>query len=169
MDLSVNHPKLSFIRRHHVLLKIHYFLYFSAFGVIFPTINLTLRSRGLSNAEISLSNIIIPFLVFITSPLIGAIADKSRRFLLTLNILCLIVIITFTSLYLLPSIKSHHIQANLHAIKSTEYTLDFCTSQEVVAKCVSKTQCGCRTCSFRSGTRSGYPTRARDPNFPSFR
>jgi hypothetical protein len=134
---------LSFIHGYHLLLKTHYFLFFSAFGVIFPILNLTLRSHGLSNIEISFSNIILPFLVFLTSPLIGFIADKSRRFLLTFNIIFIIVIIAFTTLFFLPHIKSHHIQAQLHDIEQSEYVLDFCASQEVATKCSSRSECGC--------------------------
>jgi len=135
--------ELSFIHNYHLLLKTHYFLFFSAFGVIFPILSLTLRSHGLSNIEISFSNIILPFLVFLTSPILGFIADKSRRFLLTFNIILIIVIITFTSLFFLPYIKSHHIQADLHNIKQSKYVLDFCASQEVAIKCSSRSECGC--------------------------
>jgi hypothetical protein len=119
------------------------FLFFSSFGIIFPILNLTLRSHGLSNIEISFSNIILPFLVFLTSPLIGFIADKSRRFLLTFNIIFIIVIITFTGLFFLPHIKFHHIRADLHRIQQSQYVLDFCASHEVATKCSSRSECGC--------------------------
>jgi len=135
--------ELSFIHRYHLLLKTHYFLFFSAFGVIFPILSLTLRSRGLSNTEISFSNTILPFLIFLSSPILGFIADKSRRFLLTFNIIVIIVIIAFTSFFLLPHIKSHYIQADLHNIEQSEYVLDFCASQEVATKCSSRSECGC--------------------------
>jgi hypothetical protein len=134
---------LSFIDRYHLLLKTHYFLFFSSFGVIFPILNLTLRSHGLSNIEISFTNIILPFLVFLTSPIIGFIADKSRRFLLTFNISSIIVILAFTALFSLPYIKSHHIQANLHHFDQSESILDFCASQEVATKCSLRSECGC--------------------------
>ncbi|UJR36825.1 hypothetical protein I4U23_029538 [Adineta vaga] len=143
MGSSSDKSKLSFLHRHHLLLKTHYFLFFSSFGIIFPILNLTLRSHGLSNIEISFSNIILPFLIFLTSPLIGFIADKSRRFILTFNLLLLLVILSITSLFFLPHIKSYHIQATLHSIKSSEYILDFCASQEVVTKCSSRSECGC--------------------------
>jgi MFS family permease len=134
---------LAFIHRHHLLLKTHYFLFFSAFGVIFPILNLTLRSHGLSNTEISFSNIILPFLVFLISPLIGFIADKSRRFLLTFNIIFIIALLTLTALFFLPFIQSHHIQADLHRLEHSKYVLDFCASQEVATKCSSRSECGC--------------------------
>jgi hypothetical protein len=143
MDSSSNKPNISFIHRYHLLLKTHYFLFFSAFGIIFPILKLILRSHGLSNTEISIANIILPFLVFLTSPLIGFIADKSRRFLLTFNILFVIVIFTFTILFFLPYIKSHYIQGDLHYVKQSGYVLDFCASQEVATKCSSRSECGC--------------------------
>ncbi|CAF1611547.1 unnamed protein product [Adineta ricciae] len=140
---SSDKSQLPFLHRHHLLLKTHYFLFFSSFGIIFPILNLTLRSHGLSNTEISFSNFILPFLVFFTSPLIGVIADKSRRFILTFNLLLLLVILTMTTLFFLPRIRSHHIQANLHPGPSSSYLLDFCASQEVVSKCSSRSECGC--------------------------
>lgn len=140
---SSDKSQLSFLHRHHLLLKTHYFLFFSSFGIIFPILNLTLRSHGLSNTEISFSNFILPFLVFFTSPLIGVIADKSRRFILTFNLLLILVILTMTTLFFLPHIQSHHIQANLHPGPSSSYLLDFCASQEVVSKCSSRSECGC--------------------------
>ncbi|CAF4327183.1 unnamed protein product [Rotaria socialis] len=143
MNLSPDNSKLSFIHRYHLLLKTHYFLFYAAFGVVHPILNLTLRSHGLSNTEISLANVILPFSIFLTSPLVGFIADKSRRFLLTFNILFIIVSITFTALFLLPHIKSHYIQADSHYFKSSAYVLDFCASQEVVTKCSSRSRCGC--------------------------
>ncbi|CAF4002893.1 unnamed protein product, partial [Rotaria magnacalcarata] len=143
MDLVPESSKLSFIQRYHVILKTHYFLFFAGFGVVFPILNLTLRAHGLSNTEISLSNTILPFLVFVSSPLMGLIADKSRRFLLTFNILLFIVIAAFTILFSLPRIKSHKIQADLQRLKTSEYALDFCSSQEVVTQCSSRSECGC--------------------------
>ncbi|CAF1240249.1 unnamed protein product [Adineta steineri] len=143
MDSTPNNPKLSFIQRYHILLKTHYFLFFSAFGVIFPILSLILRSHGLSNTEISISNIFLPFSVFLTSPLIGFIADKTRRYLLTFNILLIIVTITVTGIFFLPYIKSRHIIGNLHYEKQSEYMLDFCASQEVATKCSSRVECGC--------------------------
>ena len=132
-----------FIQRHYLLLKTHYFLFYSSLGVISPILNLTLRSHGLSNTEISLSNIILPFLVFFLSPSIGFLADKSRRFLLTFNIIFVIAVMTLISLFFLPSIQSDHIQANLHRLDSSQYVLDFCASQEMATQCSSRSECGC--------------------------
>lgn len=132
-----------FIDRHYLLLKSHYFFFFSSLGVMFPILNLTLRSHGLSNTEISFSNIILPFLVFFISPSIGFLADRSRRYLLTFNITFLIAVITLTSLFFLPSIQSDHIQADLHFVDSSNYVLDFCASQEMATQCSSRSECGC--------------------------
>ena len=143
MVSSPDQSKLSFVHRYQLVLKTHYFLYYSAYGVLFPIINLVLRSHGLSNMEISLSNIILPFLVFLTSPLIGFIADISRRILLTFNTLCIIAMLTSTTLFFLPYIKSQHIQADLLNTEQSKYVLDFCSSQEVVTKCSSRSECGC--------------------------
>lgn len=122
---------------------------------MFPILNLTLRTHGLSNAEISLSNIILPFLVFLTSPLVGFIADKSRRFRLTFNISLLVVILAVTGLFLLPPIKSHSIQARLHPVSPSQYALDFCASQEIITQCTSRSECGC---SYRARCKTGNIT-----------
>lgn len=143
MGSSTEQSSLSFVRRYNVILKSHYFLFFSAFGVIFPILNIILRSRGLSNTEISLSNLIMPFLVFFSSPLMGFIADKTRRFRLTFNILLSIVIVSFTILFLLPSIQTQKIQADLNNMGESTYGLTFCTSQESVSKCSARSECGC--------------------------
>lgn len=132
-----------FIQRHYLLLKTHYFLFYSSLGVIFPILNLTLRSHGLSNTEISFSNIILPFLVFFLSPSIGFLADRSRRFHFTFNIIFVIAVITLLTLFCLPSIQSDHIQANLHRLDSSQYVLDFCASQEMATQCSSRSECGC--------------------------
>ncbi|CAF4556932.1 unnamed protein product [Rotaria sp. Silwood2] len=134
---------LSFINRYYLLLKIHYFLFYSAYGAIIPILNLTLRAHGLSNTEISYSNIILPFLIFLTSPLIGFIADHSRRFILTFNIILSLIILLFLIMFSLPSIKSHHIQANIYYDNQYGYVLNFCASQEVATKCATRSECGC--------------------------
>ncbi|CAF4544074.1 unnamed protein product [Rotaria sp. Silwood2] len=107
---------LSFINRYYLLLKIHYFLFYSAYGAIIPILNLTLRAHGLSNTEISYSNIILPFLIFLTSPLIGFIADHSRRFILTFNIILSLIILLFLIMFSLP---------------------------KVATKCETRSECGC--------------------------
>jgi MFS family permease len=137
-------PSVPLLHRYYILLKAHYFLFFSAFGMLYPILSITLRSRGLSNTEISLINLIIPFLVFFTNPLTGFTADHSRRYLLVFNLILALVIISYGVMFLLPSIKSHHIQAKiLHDEQFNGRILDFCANQEVATKCSSRSQCGC--------------------------
>ncbi|CAF0920880.1 unnamed protein product [Adineta ricciae] len=132
-----------FIHRRNILLKAHYFLFFSAFGALYPVLSITLRSRGLSNTEISYINIIIPFLVFFTNPLVGFIADQSRRYLFTFNVVLGTVIILYGSMFLLPEIKTEHIKADMTYDRTSGGVLDFCASQEVATKCSSRSECGC--------------------------
>ncbi|CAM4803430.1 unnamed protein product [Rotaria magnacalcarata] len=137
---------LPFVHHFYILLKAHYFLYFSAFGILYPVMNITLRGRGLSTTELSYINIIIPFLVFFTNPLLGFIADHSRRYLSTFNIILVIITITFAVQFGLPSVKSRNIEAELvdmHYTDKSPYELNFCASQEVATKCASRSQCGC--------------------------
>ena len=53
--------KSIFSRRHYLLLKAHYFLYYACCGAIGPTLNITLRHRGLTNVELSYINLVIAF------------------------------------------------------------------------------------------------------------
>ncbi|CAF1291816.1 unnamed protein product [Adineta steineri] len=136
-------PSVSFFQRHYFLLKAHYFLFFSAFGVLYPILNITLRGRGLSNTEISYINLIIPFLVFFTNPLVGFLADHSRRYLLTFNIILGITTILYGLMFILPSVKTHHIQANMINDYKLGRVLDFCASKEVATLCSARSDCGC--------------------------
>jgi hypothetical protein len=129
--------------KRHFLLKVHYFLFFGAFGMLYPILNITLRSRGLSNIELSYVNIIIPFLIFIGNPLLGFIADHTRRYLLTFNFIFVLVTILYTSIFLLPTVKTRHIQANVINDRQLGPLLEFCASQEVATKCASRSECGC--------------------------
>ncbi|CAF1277284.1 unnamed protein product [Rotaria sp. Silwood1] len=144
---TVNVPRPTFslpsVHSYYILLKAHYFLFFSAFGIIYPILNITLRSRGLSNIELSYINIIIPFLVFFTNPLLGFIADHSRRYLFTFNFVLAIVTIVYAGIFILPTIKLYNIQANINNDKQYGYILNFCASQDVAIKCASRSQCGC--------------------------
>jgi hypothetical protein len=130
-------------QRYYLLLKGHYFLFFSAFGMLYPILSITLRSRGLSTTEISLMNLIIPFAVFFSNPLMGFAADKSRRFQLTFNVLLAIVTILYAILFYLPSIQNDHIQATIINNQNDGYQLKFCASQEMGTKCASRSECGC--------------------------
>ena len=132
----------SFLDRYNILLKLHYFLYFSSFGALYPIINITLRSRGLSDTELSYINIIVPFLVFFTNPLLGFIADRSGRYKLTFSVVVTLCTILFGIMFLLPSMKTQQIRANLD-YEASNYALEFCASQEVATKCSSRSTCGC--------------------------
>lgn len=140
---NVARPSSPFIHRSYILLKAHYFLFFSAFGMVYPILNITLRGRGLSNTELSYINIIIPFLIFLTNPLLGFIADRSRRYLLTFSLVLVIATILYSIMFLLPSIKTNHIQANAIYDPQLGRVLNFCASQEVATKCSSRSECGC--------------------------
>lgn len=135
---------LPFIHHHYVLLKAHYFLYFSAFGIIAPIMNLTLRSRGLSTVELSYINIIIPFLVFFTNPLLGYIADHTRRYLSTFNIVLVISIAVFSGIFMLPPVRSNLIRGTLHYDNhNNNFLLQFSGSPEVGRECALRSACGC--------------------------
>ena len=133
----------SFIHRYNILLKLHYFLYFCSFGALYPIASITLRGRGLSDTEISYTNTIIPFLVFVTNPLFGFIADRSRRYKLTFCAVVTTCTILFGILFLLPSMKTQQIKGDLAYDENGKAVLDFCASQEVASKCSSRSECGC--------------------------
>jgi cytochrome c biogenesis factor len=133
----------SFLHRNFIFLKAHYFLFFSAFGMLYPILNITLRGRGLSTSELSYINIIIPFIVFVTNPIIGFIADKLRGHKLIYSILLGIVTISYASIFILPWIQSRNIQADMIYDSKLGPVLDFCASQEVATKCASRSECGC--------------------------
>ncbi|CAF1295327.1 unnamed protein product [Rotaria sp. Silwood1] len=91
---------LSCVYRYYLFLKAYYFLTYSSFAAIGPMLNITLRSRGLSNIEISCINLIIPFLIFFTNPLLAFFTDHVRHYRLTFNvILCLATIIFGTMFF----------------------------------------------------------------------
>ncbi|CAF1094125.1 unnamed protein product [Adineta ricciae] len=142
-DVVHPHSSLPYIHRFYLLLKGHYFLHFSAFGIIYPILNITLRARGLSNVEISYFNIGIPFLVFVTNPLLNYVADLTRRYKLMFNCVFAIAAIACVVIFILPPVKSHHIQADLIDDHELGHVLEFCASQEVGTKCASRTECGC--------------------------
>ncbi|CAF1253487.1 unnamed protein product [Rotaria sordida] len=164
---AISSPSLSFAHRFYILLKAHYFLFFSAFGILYPILNITLRNRehyflffsafgilypilnitlrnrGLSNIELSYINIIIPFIIFFTNPLIGFIADHSRRYILTFNFIVAINTIIYAIMFTLPTVKSRNIHADIYHNNQYGYSLNFCASQEVATQCASRSQCGC--------------------------
>jgi hypothetical protein len=143
LELPTKVARQPFVHRYYIFLKAHYFLFFSAFGMLYPVINITLRSRGLSTTELSYINIIIPFLVFFTNPIMGFIADRLRRHLLICNIVIVIFTISYGIIFMLPPIKSHNIKAEMIYETNIGRVLDFCASQEVATKCASRSECGC--------------------------
>lgn len=150
---------LTFVHRYYLLLKAHYFLFFSAFGMLYPILSITLRSRGLSTTEISYMNMIIPFLVFFTNPLMGFAADQSRRFRLTFNLLLTIVTILYCIMFLLPSIKSNFIQGTAATYEQNRAVLKFCGSQEIATTCASRSECGCSyraNCTFSNDQQISF-------------
>jgi hypothetical protein len=143
-DATVDRSKsLSFFQRYYVLLKAHYFFCYSNFASIGPILNITLRSRGLSNLEISSINLVIPFLIFFTNPLIGFCVDHTRRFRLTFNVILGLATISFTTLFFLPHIKTNNIQAEMYQTETMRYSMIFCASKEFADKCSLRSQCGC--------------------------
>ncbi|CAF4082337.1 unnamed protein product, partial [Rotaria sordida] len=140
---ATSSSSLPFVHRYYILLKAHYFLFFSAFGILYPILNITLRNRGLSNAELSYINVIIPFIMFFTNPLIGFIADHSRRYLFIFNFILAIITIIYGIMFILPTVKSRNIQADIYHNNQYGYSLNFCASQEVATQCASRSQCGC--------------------------
>lgn len=141
--VAESRARLSVFDRFYVYLKCHYFFFFAAFGILYPILSITLRSRGLSDTEISLVNTIIPFILFLTNPLFGFVADRSRRYKLTFNVVLALVIIIFGAMFMLPTIKSHNIHAHITRDTSTGHVLNFCASQEVATQCASRSTCGC--------------------------
>ncbi|UJR09330.1 hypothetical protein I4U23_013573 [Adineta vaga] len=142
-DVVSPHSSLPFLHRYYIILKAHYFLFFSAFGIIYPILNITLRDRGLSNTELSYINIGIPFLVFFTNTLLGYIADLTRRYRLIFNCILTAGAIACILIFVIPPVKSHNIQADLIYDRQLGQVLEFCASQEVATKCASRTGCGC--------------------------
>jgi nitrate/nitrite transporter NarK len=144
-DTIEQNPKpLAFVHRYYIFLKLHYFLFFSAFGIIYPVLSITLRNQGLSNRELSLLNAIVPFIVFFSNPMIGFVADRTRRYLSTFNIVLVAVVALYGILFLLPSIRTHAIQGQVVYDPSTSRRmLEFCANPNVAISCASRSACGC--------------------------
>ena len=134
---------MALIHQFYLLLKAHYFLFFSAFGTIYPILSITLRSRGLTTNEVSYMNMIIPFLVFFTNPLSGFLADHSRRFLSTFNILLGAVALLYFVMFFLPAVREDHIRGNIIDDDQGGHILNFCVSQDIATSCISRSECGC--------------------------
>lgn len=127
----------------YILLKSHYFLSYSCFASINPILSLTLRHRGLSNLEISTINLIIPFVVFFTNPLIGYFVDHTRRFRSTFNLILGFATLLVLGMFFLPSIQTFDIDSELYEIETNNYSLNFCADEHFVVKCSLRSSCGC--------------------------
>lgn len=134
----------SVFQRYYIFLKAHYFLFFSAFGILYPVLNITLRSRGLSDSELSYLNMIIPFIVFFSNPLSGFLADQTRRYLLVFNVILGTVTLLYVLMFLVPPIQTHYIEGKIILDEQpTSRMLEFCANQEMATKCSSRSSCGC--------------------------
>lgn len=133
----------SLIHQYYILLKAHYFLFFSAFGMLYPVLNITLRGRGLTDWEISLANVIVPFLVFFTNPLLGFVADRTGRYLTTFSCIFALATIIYSVMFFLPSIKTNDVQGFLIKDIHSRRVLDFCAQPDVITACKSRSTCGC--------------------------
>jgi hypothetical protein len=133
----------SFVDRHYILLKVHYFLSHSSLSSFGPVLDMILNRRGLSFLEISYINLLIPFIVFFTNPLSGYIADHTRRFRLTFNIIFGLGTLLFLIMFFLPSIKTSDIRGELHQNQTMEYSMIFCANEEFARKCTLRNKCGC--------------------------
>ncbi|CAF3411931.1 unnamed protein product, partial [Rotaria sp. Silwood2] len=120
---------LSCLNRYYIYLKSHYFFLYSTFGSLLPVLNITLRNRGLSDIEILYINIIIPFIVFLTNPLLGLFVDRLRRFRLIFNIILMLATIFLSIMFYLPSLKSYSIYGHIYKSDSMEYSLAFCSNK----------------------------------------
>ncbi len=97
--IVLNHGRsLPFLHRYYLLLKLHYLLFFAA---IYPISSI----RALTNLEISYINLVISFVIFLTNPFFGLIADRSGRFRLIFNI----ILIFYGILFVFPSMKTLNI------------------------------------------------------------
>lgn len=141
--LSKDISAKTFIHRHYFLLKAHYFFSHSSLASFIPILDMILDSRGLSKFEVLYINLVIPFLIFFINPLVGYIADHTRRFRLTFNITFGLATIVFLIMFFSPSIKTHHIQGQIHQNEKNQYSMIFCANEDFITKCTLRNKCGC--------------------------
>ncbi|CAF1380451.1 unnamed protein product [Rotaria sordida] len=134
---------LSFINRYYIFLKAHYFFLYATFGSLLPILNITLRNRGLYDVEILYMNIIVPFIIFLTNPLLGLFVDRLRRFRLIFNIILILSAIFLSIMFYLPSLKSYSIDGHIYKSDTMEYSLTFCSNKQFAVKCSLRSKCGC--------------------------
>lgn len=63
-------------RRNLLLVKVVYFLYFSAFGIVTAYLNIYYKSIGLSGFQIGWIGSVVPLVALISSPFVGLISDR---------------------------------------------------------------------------------------------
>ena len=66
-------------KRNLLLVKVIYFLYFSAFGIVTAYLNIYYKSIGLSGFQIGWIGSIIPLVALVSSPFVGLITDRLAR------------------------------------------------------------------------------------------
>jgi MFS transporter, PPP family, 3-phenylpropionic acid transporter len=66
-------------RQNLLLVKVIYFLYFSAFGIVTAYLNIYYKSIGLSGFQIGWIGSIVPLVALISSPFVGFITDRLSR------------------------------------------------------------------------------------------
>ncbi|CAF1083226.1 unnamed protein product [Rotaria sp. Silwood1] len=143
-DHAIDDKKsLSLLNRYYIFLKCHYFFLYATFGSFVPVLNITLRNRALYDIEILYINLIIPFIVFITNPLLGLFVDRLRRFRLVFNIILILATISLTIMFYLPALKSYSIDGQIYKSDIMEYSLTFCSNKQFASKCALRAKCGC--------------------------
>lgn len=76
-----------FRMRHLVWIKFIFFFQSASMTVLYPYINLHMKSLGLSVQEVAVINAVIPILFIFTPPLAGFMADKVGNFRVLLSVL----------------------------------------------------------------------------------
>ena len=66
-------------KRNLLLVKVIYFLYFSAFGIVTAYLNIYYKSIGLSGFQIGWIGSIVPLVALISSPFVGLITDRLAK------------------------------------------------------------------------------------------
>ncbi|KAL4230421.1 hypothetical protein ACF0H5_010803 [Mactra antiquata] len=80
-----------------------YFFFLAAVGDLLPFITIYMRQLGLSSTEAGIIYGVMPFISFFVRPLVGALADKTRRHKLTLMICLLFTGICYCLLLVTPA------------------------------------------------------------------
>lgn len=76
-----------FRMKHLVWIKLIFFFQSASMTVLYPYLNLHMKSLGLSVSEVAVINAVIPVLFIFTPPLAGFLADKIGNFRILLSVL----------------------------------------------------------------------------------